>query len=174
MEKKDYIFNYKSDNGLSDFGIAVLKLLIEDRDFFKANIQLINQNDFIDLWVRESIGRIKDLWYNSNILPSYDTLVIWKKSNDQYYEEFLEEVKKIKLTPERIEEVKQNFMYLNLFACFCRVHNSTSDSFSDGLTPNNIVRAVEKALEEAENLKVALNNIGVPVTNNDRYNDEDF
>ena len=66
----------KTDRGLYDdeFQKRLIKILIEDRDKFKNDMQYINQNAFTNPIYKTISGVIKDYAYEFEYIPSYEIL----------------------------------------------------------------------------------------------------
>jgi len=103
----------KTERGLYDneFQKRLIKILIEDRDKFKNDIQYINQNAFTDPTYKIISGIIKDYTIEYEYIPSYDllnSLMLARISDDidlQLAQASLNEIKN--LNSEGLEWVKK-------------------------------------------------------------------
>lgn len=164
MGNTKYIFGMNDRfNGLTQYAFDTVKVLLEDKEFCDKNINLISQNDFSDLIVRNIICCIKDYYHTYHRCPSADTLIMLAKQratsefDEQEIDEFFNEIKSRELTDDRREEVKSTLVYLNTFACICRVMNKSKDGLGRGLeSVGSLVKLGKEILKSAEELRLSM------------------
>lgn len=124
-------------SGISEFGADLFKILVEEPEFAKSNIHMINPNDFPSNEVMTVIGLLKDLYNKTGNVYTYDALIehfsafydIESVECDAYVS-FIEEVKNKVLTDERIQIVKSEFKYLNCFSNMLQLGNFINDNIT--------------------------------------------
>ena len=92
-----------------DFQYKLIKIFIEDCDYFIDYQSVINQNAFTNSYLRTIVGTLKDYFAEHDTVPGYDTLLILLRSKAvteddlQYYDETVEAIRKSSI--EGLEEV---------------------------------------------------------------------
>lgn len=92
-----------------DFQHKLIKIFIEDVDYFIDYQSIINQNAFTNSYLRTIVGTIKDYFADHDTVPGYDTLLILLRSKAsteddiQYFDETVETIRKSSI--EGLEEV---------------------------------------------------------------------
>ena len=93
-----------------DFQYKLIKIFVEDVDYFIDYQSIINQNAFTNSYLRTVVGTIKDYFADHDTVPGYDTLRILLRSKAsteddiKYYDETLDAVRKS--STEGLEEVE--------------------------------------------------------------------
>lgn len=158
------IFGYNQGDGMYNFQLDVLKLLIEDRDFFMNSINSIDQNTFVDWVLRGIVGLIKDNYRASGLFLDYDGLECMSAAffRDEFERKeaiaYLKKIKERALSDDRVAEVKYCFRFWNTFFYLVRLQNKLADSLKDGITNPKVLEKVAYAtLEDAEVLKGIMN-----------------
>ena len=78
-----------------DFQYKLIKIFINEPDYFVDFNQFINQNAFTDPYLKTIVGVMKDYFHKHEIVPSYDMIMIELRSKArteddvQYYTETL-------------------------------------------------------------------------------------
>ena len=92
-----------------DFQYKLIKIFINEPDYFVDFNQFINQNAFTDPYLKTIVGVMKDYFHKHEIVPSYDMIMIELRSKArteddvQYYTETLGKIKKA--STEGIDEI---------------------------------------------------------------------
>lgn len=92
-----------------DFQFKLIKIFIEEPDYFVDFNSIINQNAFTETYLKTVVGVIKDYYKEYDIVPKYDTLLIKLREKAvteddlQYYEETVNKIKRASI--EGLEEV---------------------------------------------------------------------
>lgn len=92
-----------------DFQYKLVKIFIEDPNYFIDFSQLINQNAFTDTYLKTVVGVLKDYYNKNDLVPGYDMLLIKLKEKAvteedvQYYEETVDKIRRSSI--EGIEEI---------------------------------------------------------------------
>ena len=92
-----------------DFQFKLIKIFIEEPDYFIDFNSIINQNAFTETYLKTVVGVLKDYYNEYGSVPSYDTLLIKLREKAvteddiQYYDETVDKIKRSSL--EGIEEV---------------------------------------------------------------------
>lgn len=169
MEKQKYLFDSSTKlggdkNGLYNFSRDFLHLCLEDKEFFKENNHLINQNAFSSSEVRELLTLMKDTYDKMGVVPSMEllfTIVGTLKKEDidiQIFNAFMEDMQNNPLTEERIKEIKATFMYMELYTSICKAVNIGRDMLVDGFTSSGgLFKCADDFLKATENVRKARN-----------------
>ena len=169
------IFDYNIRNGLSVYQLDVIKLMIEDSEFFAVNIETIDQNHMSDWVLRSLIGMMKDVWCKEGIQLSYDGLLsrcfnyFRNELEQQEAEEYINTMKKKQLSPERIIEVKNNFKYWDLFYEIVKLSNYLNDTLhSDGIKTLDSLEKIANKVHDSDTIirNIQNNRIGSGDENN--------
>ena len=128
----EFLFN--TDNGqygLAAFQQNLVKVCIEDKEFFNENWETINPNDYADCDVRALLNFAKELKRNG-IDVTYDNLkfVIGNKIegvNKVVYIETLDALKDVELSVEEAQKIKETYMYFGLYASMVSQANMVLD-----------------------------------------------
>lgn len=92
-----------------DFQYKLVKIFIEDPNYFIDFVSLINQNAFTDTYLKTVVGVIKDYYNKNDVVPSYKMLLIKLREKAvteddlQYYEETVDKIKHSSI--EGLEEI---------------------------------------------------------------------
>lgn len=160
------IFNYGEKNGLSKFETDIVKLMLEDDEFFEANINYLDPNAFHFGEFRTIVGMMKDIWRQEGVRISAEGLQLryermGKSPIDiELFNASLEECADSVVTEERRAEIEAEVKYWNLFKAVAVLVNHGKDAiYGDGVStfPKLVLVAktlvanaskVEKALED--------------------------
>jgi len=83
-----------------DFQYKLVKIFIEDPNYFIDFSSLINQNAFTDTYLKTVVGVIKDYYNKNDLVPSYDMLLVKLREKAvtdddlQYYEETVDKIRR--------------------------------------------------------------------------------
>lgn len=83
-----------------DFQYKLVKIFIEDPNYFVDFRDIINQNAFTDTYLKTVVGVIKDYYDKNDVVPSYDMLLIKLREKAvteddlQYYKETVNKIKR--------------------------------------------------------------------------------
>ena len=83
-----------------DFQYKLVKIFIEDPNYFIDFVSLINQNAFTDTYLKTVVGVIKDYYNKNDVVPSYKMLLIKLREKAvteddlQYYEETVDKIRR--------------------------------------------------------------------------------
>ena len=83
-----------------DFQYKLVKIFIEDPNYFIDFAQLINQNAFTDTYLKTVVGVIKDYYNKNDVVPTYKMLLIKLREKAvteddlQYYEETVSKIRR--------------------------------------------------------------------------------
>jgi replicative DNA helicase len=92
-----------------DFQFKLIKIFIEEPDYFVDFNTIINQNAFTETYLKTVVGVLKEYYKEYDIVPKYDTLLIKLREKAvteddlQYYEETVDKIKRASI--EGLEEV---------------------------------------------------------------------
>lgn len=128
----------KGDYGLTDFQLNLVKVCVEDQEFFDENWESINPNEFNDPDTRYFLSILREMKIH-NAKISYPTLllIINNRGNDyayvqNIYAEIIEELKKRKLTEEEVENIKKTYKYFNLYSSMAVLGNTIIEWAKEG------------------------------------------
>ena len=163
MSYKKVVFDY-FDGGVSRLEMDIVKLLVEDDEFFKKIITIIDPNTFDFGCARLIVGMMKDGWLQEGIKLSPEVILYRlkrKESNGWDYldaEEYFKEISERVLDDNRIAEVKSEAKYMSLFKMFAYATNHAKDTlYSDGISNfSKLKLAAEQLVKDAERVKDAL------------------
>ena len=166
---KRTIFNYYNDDwgSIKGYKTGVVKLLIEDEDFFKAHINMIDPNTFVEEYWKMIIGTMKDVYNMEGLHLDVDMLLLRlerRAHNEIELEEFaaaLEECKNLPMPAERKRQIEAEIKYHNLFYGFAKATNHAKDTlYGDYITSMPQLKAAAKRLvEDAEKVKKYLDDL---------------
>ena len=136
----DYLFHTgKGQSGLTAFQVNLLKVCIEDAEFYDENWENIDPNDYADCDVRALLHKMRTL-KSKGITPTYDALfIIIDNSVNDFESIVLTDMLKalrdeVTLTTDEIEKVKREFMYFGLYASMISQANAILDWAKTGVT----------------------------------------
>ena len=92
-----------------DFQFKLIKIFIEEPDYFIDFNPIINQNAFTETYLKTVVGVIKDYYKEYDVVPRYDMLLTKLREKAvteddiQYYEETVQKIKRASI--EGLEEV---------------------------------------------------------------------
>lgn len=158
-------------NGISEFGADLFKILVEEPEFAKSNLYLINPNDFPSNEVMTVIGLLKDLYNKTGNVYTYDALIghfsaFYDSESVEYdaYVSFIEEVKNKVLTDERIQIVKSEFKYLNCFSNMLQLGNFIIDNVTRIRSFGDIERISKQIISKCNTFMLSVEKIGLNET----------
>lgn len=128
----EFLFNTgKGQSGLVAFQQNLVKVCIEDKEFFDKNWETINPNDYADCDVRALLNFTKELKRNG-IDVTYDNLkfVISNKIEDfnkVVYIDTLDALKDVELSVEEVQKIEETYMYFGLYASMVSQANMILD-----------------------------------------------
>ena len=163
--KSNCVFGYDQGDGLYNFQLDILKLMLEDRDFFTANINTLDQNTFSDWVLRAIAGMLKENYRSNGVWLQYDGLEsmscqFFSESFDQKMaKEYLDKIRTRTLSEDRVKEVKYCYRYWNTFYYMVRMYNKLGESLMEGklTTLKDLEKTAYAAIEDAEVLKGIMN-----------------
>lgn len=136
----DYLFHTgKGQSGLVAFQQNLLKVCIEDAEFYDENWENIDPNDYADCDVRALLHKMRTL-KSKGITPTYDALFINIENSTEGFERtvFMDTLKALRdevtLTADEIEKIKREFMYFGLWASMVSQANNILDWAKTGVT----------------------------------------
>ena len=161
------IFNYKEKNGISKFETDIVKLLLEDDEFFHANINYLDQNAFHFNEFRTIVGMMKDIWRQEGIRISAEGLAkryerMGKSPIDiELFNESLKECADSIVSEARKKEIEAEVKYWNLFKAVTVLVNHGKDAIlGDGISTFPKLVLVAKALvANASKVEMALEDL---------------
>ena len=124
----DYLFHTgKGQSGLVAFQQNLLKVCIEDAEFYDENWENIDPNDYADCDVRALLHKMRTL-KSKGITPTYDALFINIENSTEGFERtvFIDMLKALR------DEV--TFMYFGLWASMVSQANSILDWAKTGVS----------------------------------------
>lgn len=92
-----------------DFQFKLIKIFIEEPEYFIDFSSIINQNAFTETYLKTVVGVIKEYYNEYDLVPKYDTLLIKLREKAvteddvQYYEEAVDKIRRSSI--EGLEEV---------------------------------------------------------------------
>lgn len=174
----DFIFNTgKGQSGLVAFQQNLLKVCIEDKEFFNENWETINPNDYADSDVRALLNFTKELKRNGMDV-TYENLkfVIENKVegfNKIVYVDTLDALKDVELNVEEIKKIKETFMYFGLYASMLTQANMILDWARTGFKYGGQVITMYEKLQVGMERNDALYNRLLTVLEDDRSHNND-
>lgn len=149
------------------FEMDYVNLLLTDDEFFKERIGLIDQNTFNFGSAREIVGVMKDAWIQDGLRLSPDVILMRiERKHEGRWEleeatEYLREVSERHLNQYRIDEIKKESKYFQLFKVFAYACNHAKDTiYSDGIgNYSKLKSAAERLVKDAEKVKEALDRL---------------
>lgn len=136
----DYLFHTgKGQSGLVAFQQNLLKVCIEDVNFYDEVWENIDPNDYADCDIRALLHKMRTL-KSKGITPTYDALFINIENSVEGFEKivFMETLKslrdEVKLSTEEIKKIKREFMYFGLWASMVTQANMILDWAKTGVS----------------------------------------
>ena len=136
----DYLFHTgKGQSGLVAFQQNLLKVCIEDAEFYDENWENIDPNDYADYHVRALLPKMRRL-KSKGITPTYDALFINIENSAEGFEKtvFMDTLKALRdevtLTTDEIDKIKREFMYFGLWASMVSQANNILDWAKTGVS----------------------------------------
>lgn len=132
-----FIFNTgKGTYGLVAFQQNLVKICIEDTEWFNEKWETVFPNDYSEFEVRYFLNLMKTIKENNGKI-SYDFLKIIVNNkvegiNKTIFCDFLDAIKERELTKEDIEDIKDTYMYFGLYASMVSQANNTLDWAKSG------------------------------------------
>ena len=122
-----------------NFQYKLVKQFMEEPEFFQSIYSVVEQNTFTELLLKQFVGVLKDYYYSTSIIPSYETMLVLLKQKartENEVEEWEELVKNLKeLSPEGstvIEETATKFfMQQNMIKVANDILKKTQDGDFD-------------------------------------------
>lgn len=137
---KDYLFHTgKGQSGLVAFQQNLLKVCIEDVNFYEENWENIDPNDYADCDIRALLHKMRTL-KSKGITPTYDALFINIENSVEGFEKivFMDTLKALRdeviLSTEEVEKIKREFMYFGLWASMVTQANMILDWAKTGVS----------------------------------------
>lgn len=120
---------------IRNYQLAMIKIILEDRDWTRERIDFIDQNDFPgdDFLFKRIIGKYKDMYVMTGHCPSLQALKIelLNSVRGQIESEeviaVFEEIEKLELDEEEKEVYKSQFSYWSGYLFICRMGNRILD-----------------------------------------------
>lgn len=153
MEKNNYLFEPPIGKSLSNYELDLIKIMLEDCDFFKAAIGVIDPNKFTAVDAKEMFYILKTFYSNTNCCPDFEIFSMELRRDamgDEFktaeFEEYLKEISERTITQERKEQVEKSFLYFNAYKSLIALSVQISDALlKDGLkTENSFWKLLEK------------------------------
>ena len=136
----DYLFHTGNGQyGLVAFQQNLIKVCIEDAEFYDENWENIDPNDYADCDVRALLHKMRTL-KSKGITPTYDALFVNIENSTEGFERtvFMDMLKALRdevtLTADEIEKIKREFMYFGLYASMISQANAILDWAKTGVT----------------------------------------
>ena len=174
----EFLFNTGNGQyGLNAFQQNLVKVCIEDKEFFNKNWETINPNDYADCDVRALLYFTKELKRNG-IDVTYDNLkfVIANKVegfNKTVYIDILDALKDVELSVEEVQKIEETYMYFGLYASMVSQANMILDWAKTGFKYGKQVIDMYEKTQVGMERNNALYNRLLTVLEDDRTHNND-
>lgn len=155
MNRTNYLFYTCGKNGFSgieEFQYKLLKICVEDAEFFNNHFQSINPNDFTEEEVKFCLNYMVKMKQN-DVTPSWETLhLIVKKEVPDYkqviYNDYLDAVQALEIDDTDKAKIKNEYSYFALYKELLSIANLIRDKAIDGfLKTNDLLKLYNKYIE---------------------------
>lgn len=175
----DYLFHTGNGQyGLVAFQQNLVKVCIEDAEFYDENWENIDPNDYADCDVRALLHKMRTL-KSKGITPTYDALFINIENSTEGFERtvFMDMLKALRdevtLTADEIEKIKREFMYFGLYASMISQANAILDWAKTGVTfGSQVIDMYEKIQVGMERNNALYNRLLTVLEDNRTHNND--
>lgn len=156
MEKTNFLFYTCGKNGfygIVEFQYKLLKICVEDEEFFNNHFKSINPNDFTEEEVKFCLNYMVKMKQNE-VNPTWELLhlLVTKEVPDYkqvIYNDYLDAVQALEINDIDKAKIKTEYSYFALYKELLSMANFVREKAIDGfLTTNDLLKVYHKYLNE--------------------------